>query len=48
MHELDIPQIAFREHDGHYEFRVMPVGLTNPPTNFEAALWILGTHGLLQ
>nr|GFD33997.1 DNA/RNA polymerases superfamily protein, putative [Tanacetum cinerariifolium] len=31
VREEDIPKIAFRTRYGHYEFQVMPYGLTNAP-----------------
>ncbi|GKE26232.1 putative reverse transcriptase domain-containing protein, partial [Tanacetum coccineum] len=31
--EEDIPKTAFRTRYGHYEFQIMPFGLTNTPTN---------------
>nr|GEW65983.1 putative reverse transcriptase domain-containing protein [Tanacetum cinerariifolium] len=34
VREEDIPKIAFRTHYGHYEFQVMPLGLTNAPAVF--------------
>ncbi|XP_026451897.1 uncharacterized protein LOC113352269 [Papaver somniferum] len=34
----DIHKTAFRTHHGHYEFRVMPLGLTNAPTTFQALM----------
>ena len=30
----DIPKTAFRTRYGHYEFTVMPLGLTNAPATF--------------
>ena len=32
--EVDVPKTAFRTRYGHYEFLVMPVGLTNAPAAF--------------
>ncbi|GKE80858.1 hypothetical protein Tco_1550858, partial [Tanacetum coccineum] len=34
VREEDIPKTAFRTRYGHYEFQVMPIGLTNAPAVF--------------
>jgi hypothetical protein len=36
--EEDEHKTAFRTHSGHYEFRVMPFGLTCAPATFQAAM----------
>ena len=38
MHSGDISKTAFRTHHGHYEFRVMPFGLCNAPSSFQATM----------
>ena len=35
MKEDDIPKTAFRTHRGHFEFIVMPFGVTNAPAIFQ-------------
>ncbi|XP_061356120.1 uncharacterized protein LOC133300572, partial [Gastrolobium bilobum] len=38
MHPTDIHKPAFRTHHGHYKFLVMPFGLSNAPSTFQATM----------
>jgi hypothetical protein len=38
MKEADIPKTTFRNHEGHYEFLVMPFGLCNSPFAFQSLM----------
>ncbi|XP_047943164.1 uncharacterized protein LOC125190006 [Salvia hispanica] len=38
MDATDVSKTAFRVHNGHYEYMVMPFGLCNAPSTFQAAM----------
>lgn len=41
MQPADVHKTAFRTHHGHYEFLVMPFGLCNAPSTFQATMNII-------
>jgi hypothetical protein len=38
VHPEDVAKTAFRTHHGHFEFLVMPFGLSNAPSTFQALM----------
>jgi len=38
VHPDDVHKMAFRTHHGHFEFLVMPFGLSNAPSTFQALM----------
>nr|GEU63096.1 hypothetical protein [Tanacetum cinerariifolium] len=48
VHEDDILKTAFRTCYGHFEFTVMPIGLTNAPTKSKTFDWAEGKENAFQ
>lgn len=38
VHPEDVHKMAFRTHHGNFEFLVMPFGLSNAPSTFQAMM----------
>jgi hypothetical protein len=46
MAEEDIPKTAFQTHHGHFEYKVMPYGLTGAPATFQGVMNTVLAPGL--
>lgn len=38
MHLDDVEKTAFQTHQGHYDYLVMPIGLTNAPSTLQSLM----------
>lgn len=46
MAEADEGKTAFKTHSGHFEFRVMPFGLTSAPATFQSVMNTIFAHAI--